>query len=157
MVLAARKTNPQVYEPETRGRVGRKRRTAPRLHPRLQLVGLTLAVFCLGMLYTYQHNRMISLGYQLEQTRLHIAALQSANKRLELTIAGLQAPGRVENIARTKLGMNLPEEYVPASLATAPDNSGKKAVRSSKHRSLFEKLLAFTAKHLVGRAEASPR
>jgi len=123
----------------------------------IQIVGLTLALFGLGLLYTYQHNRVISLGYQINALKQNIATLQRDNKKLELTIAGLQAPKRVESIARTKLGMKEPSSVLLAAVPAKPAPAKSSPAKPQERRLALKNVLRLAANHLIGRAEASPR
>ncbi len=122
----------------------------------IRMVGLTLGLFGLGLLYTYQHTRVISLGYQINAIKQNIATLQRDNKKLELTIAGLQAPKRVESIARQRLGMKEPDGVLLAEVPAEPvppESSSEK----SQNRLALKKVLGLVADRLIGKAEASPR
>lgn len=131
-----------------------KKRQNAYLH--FKVVALTLVLFAMGLLYTYQHNRVIYLGYRINATKQRIAALQTDNKRLELKIAGLQSPERVEKIAREKLGMKEPDGMLLASISSKTDYSQTSPEKVKEDRTP-RGFLGVVTGHLIERAEALPR
>ncbi|MDH7576409.1 MAG: cell division protein FtsL [Bacillota bacterium] len=124
----------------------------------VQVAALILAFFGFGLFYTYKHTRVIALGYEIERVKQNIATLQRDNKRLELEIARLQAPERVEKIARTKLGMEEPKNILLASLTPEQKRTGGTVqVAAQEQEKGWKKTILLAAYHFVGRAEASPR
>lgn len=57
-----------------------------------------------------------SLGYQLSTTRQVFARLEQEKHELTVQVARLDAPGRLEEVARTRLGMVRPEKGQEALL-----------------------------------------
>lgn len=131
-----------------------KKRQKACLH--FKMVVLTLVLFTVGLLYTYQHNRVIYLGYRINAAKQRIAALQTDNKKLELKIAGLQSPERVERIAREKLGMKEPDKVLLASIASKPESS-KTSYKKVEGDRAQKGILGLVTGHLIERAEALPR
>ncbi len=153
MVVAEKTYASLLGNPNQKVRVRKKQK----VFLNVQIVGLTLGLFGLGLLYTYQHNQVISLGYQINAIKQNIATLQRDNKKLELTIAGLQAPKRVENIARQKLGMKEPGSVLLAAVPAETEPEKSSPVKPQKRRLALKNVLGLAANHLIGRAEASPR
>lgn len=54
--------------------------------------------------------KVVDLGYQLLTTRQLIARLAQEEHELTIEVATLDAPGRLEEIARARLGMARPEK-----------------------------------------------
>jgi len=54
--------------------------------------------------------KVVDLGYQLLTTRQLIARLAQEEHELTIEVATLDAPGRIEEIARARLGMARPEK-----------------------------------------------
>lgn len=154
MVLAEKKYVPVAYQPQAKARVRKKQK----LRKNIRVVSLILAIFGLGLFYTYKHYQVIHAGYQIAAVKQNIATLQRDNKTLEFKIAGLQAPQRVENIARTKLGMKEPDDLLLAAVSSVPapvkeELQPEHQANGSKERNV----LFVAARHLIGRAEAAPR
>ncbi len=122
---------------------------------------VVLAVFALVMLYTYQTTRIISLGYQADNMQSSVTDLQSRNNQLELEVAELQTPGRVEQIATTKLGMQEPQDFMIVSFSPGQVSSQEAQAKTQAPAGswagarLWERMLA-AIPGFVGRAEASP-
>lgn len=76
-------------------------------------IAIALVLALTGMFYTYEKTRAVALGYQVSSARQSVLELQRHNKLLEYKMAALQSPGRVERIARSKLGMTEPETVLP--------------------------------------------
>jgi cell division protein FtsL len=56
-------------------------------------------------LYVYQHFRCIDLSFQLEGLKTQQADAAALNSQLNLQIAGLSDPRRIDEIARKQLGL----------------------------------------------------
>lgn len=69
-------------------------------------LGAVVAVFCL--LYVFQHFRCIDLSFQLEALKAQEMKAAALNSELELEIAGLENPMRIDVIARRQLGLTEP-------------------------------------------------
>jgi cell division protein FtsL len=80
----------------------------------LRLVALGGMLTLCALLYAWQHFETIQLGYQLESLRNDRAQAAELNQELKLEVAGLQAPGRIDTIARRQLGLTVP---VPGQVA----------------------------------------
>ncbi len=128
----------------------------------IKIVGVILFGFAFGLFYIYKHSQVAAIGYQIESTKQSIAALQRENKRLELMVAELQSPERVEEIARSKLGMKEPADVVLAALPAEASLLSESEEAESKEAQLEQdkeraNALTRVAEQLIGRAEASPR
>jgi len=64
-------------------------------------------------LYAYQHFRCIDLSFQLEGLKVQQADAAALNSSLNLQIAGLSDPRRIDFIARQQLGLT---EVQPAQV-----------------------------------------
>ncbi len=87
---------------------------------RRALIGwLALFVF-LGVVIALGHVwlrlKVVDLGYQLLTTRQLIEKLAQEQHELTIEVATLDAPGRLEEAARTRLGMARPERGQEAAL-----------------------------------------
>lgn len=151
MVVAEQRSLP--IESEIRPRVA----TGPNLAVRkcAVLTMIVLAGFTLVMLYTYQTTRIITLGYQADAVQSSIKDLQTQNNQMELEVAELQTPERVEQIATTRLGMQEPQNFMIASFSPGSVSQESQSEIKPPSSSWSAKLLAAIPK-FIGRAEASP-
>jgi len=74
-------------------------------------LGAMIAAFL--TLYIYQHFRCIDLSFQLEDVKVQQADAMALNASLNLQIAGLSDPRRIDEIARRQLGLT---EIQPAQV-----------------------------------------
>jgi cell division protein FtsL len=72
-------------------------------------------------LYAYQHFRCIDLSFQLEGLKVQRADAAALNSSLNLQIAGLSDPRRIDVIARQQLGLT---EVQPAQVQEYEGPSG---------------------------------
>jgi cell division protein FtsL len=99
-----------------RHRVERVRRIS--LLPGLLVGGILL----LGVLfYVWQHIQVVRLGYVIERLRTERAAALQRGRELALEIAQLKSLKRVEEVARTRLGMVTPTRGQLVMVPAAPD------------------------------------
>lgn len=89
-----------------------------RLRECLRLVALGATLALCALLYSWQHFETIQLGYQLESLRGGLAQATELNREFKLEKAGLEAPGRIEAIARNRLGLTVPapDQVAPMNL-----------------------------------------
>jgi cell division protein FtsL len=66
-------------------------------------LGAVVAAFL--TLYVYQHFRCIDLSFQLEGLKTEQTDAAALNSQLNLQIAGLSDPRRIDEIARKQLGL----------------------------------------------------
>ncbi len=67
------------------------------------VLGAVVALCC--MFYVYQHFRCIDLSFQLEELKMQQQTAQGYNGELNLEIATLRDPRRIDVIARHQLGL----------------------------------------------------
>lgn len=122
-----------------------------------QVIIVVLICFSFGLFYTYKHIQVINLGYKIDELKQNIAIIQRDNKRLELKIAELQAPDRIETIAKNKLGMRNPDKLLLAALPQDASSSRKIDKSIERKNYNWKKYMFLASKKLINRAEASPR
>jgi len=66
------------------------------------------------LFYAWQHFESIQLRYKLEALDTQRSHASQLNQQLQLEVATLRSPMRVDSIARTQLGLTVP---VPAQMA----------------------------------------
>ena len=99
-----------------RHRVERVRRIS--FFPGLLVGGILL----LGVLfYVWQHIQVVRLGYAIERLRTERGAALQRGRELALEIAQLKSLKRVEEVARTRLGMVTPSRGQIVVVPAAPD------------------------------------
>ena len=76
--------------------------------------GAALAA-CL-LFYAWQHFECIQVRYQIERLNTERARSADLNQQLQLEVATLRSPMRVDTIARNQLGLTVP---VPGQVAPA--------------------------------------
>ncbi|MBS1841254.1 MAG: cell division protein FtsL [Acidobacteria bacterium] len=69
-------------------------------------LGSAIALCC--MFYISQHFKCIDLSFRLEELKQKQAEAAQLNSSLKLNIATLSRPGRIDQIARVKLGLTQP-------------------------------------------------
>jgi cell division protein FtsL len=74
----------------------------------VSVVGLCLVVLAGALFHVWHHIHVVRQGYELERLRAVHAKLVQENKALRLEAGQLRSLRRVEEIARTRLGMVSP-------------------------------------------------
>ncbi|MFQ5666468.1 MAG: cell division protein FtsL [Candidatus Binatia bacterium] len=69
---------------------------------------VTLAV-AIALAHVWLRLKVVDLGYRISTTRQVIRKLQQESQELTLEAARLNAPGRLERVARDRLGMTRPQ------------------------------------------------
>jgi len=80
------------------------------------LVVLMVTLFGLGLLSVFVRCQVAVLGYKIVQLKQEVADLDQENRRLELRIAELSSPSRIETLAVTQLGMCKPDKMQTVAL-----------------------------------------
>jgi cell division protein FtsL len=75
----------------------------------LGTVGLAVGTLAVALGIVWQHVYAVRLGYEIERLREQQSALVQGNKELKLELGKLRSMRRVEEIARTRLGMVSPQ------------------------------------------------
>jgi len=83
------------------------------------IVGLCLVILGGALLHVWQHIHVVHQGYAIERLREMHAKLVQENKALRLEAGQLRSLRRVEEIARTRLGMVTPK---PGQVVLIPES-----------------------------------
>jgi cell division protein FtsL len=86
----------------------------------LSVVGLCLVFLAGALFHVWQHVHVVRQGYELERLRAVHATLVQENKALRLEAGQLRALRRVEEMARTRLGMVTPK---PGQVVLIPESA----------------------------------
>lgn len=102
--------------PKEQNRKKKKRRrpksvTRRNLKTWLRHLPIIAPIVMTAFIYTWQHTRMNIVGLPIEDLRVKKKELAKQNDSIRLRIEQLQAPARIESIARKKLGMISPEKW----------------------------------------------
>ncbi|WP_305044194.1 cell division protein FtsL [Geoalkalibacter sp.] len=83
----------------------------PRLLPLLLFVGLVLVI---SLFFVWSRIQVFQLKYEISALETALRDAQQEERRLRLEVASLRNPSRIENIARTKLGLRppVPEQII---------------------------------------------
>jgi hypothetical protein len=74
----------------------------------LRRIAMAGAMALLLLTYAWQHFACIQLRYQVEQLQTSGRQAVELNQQLHLEVETLRAPGRVDDIGRTELGLIVP-------------------------------------------------
>ncbi|SDM36019.1 cell division protein FtsL [Geoalkalibacter ferrihydriticus] len=77
----------------------------PRLFPVLFFLGVVLAV---SLLFVWSRIEVFQLKYEISSLETALREGRQENSQLRLEAASLRSPSRIENIARTRLGLREP-------------------------------------------------
>jgi len=89
------------------------------------------ALLVLVLLFSaWQHFELVQHGYLMERLQQERAAEEEVNRQLKLEIETLRAPGRIENIATTKLRLVEPTagQHIVIERVAAPTPPAKSIV-----------------------------
>ncbi len=70
---------------------------------------ILITCFLLSLVVVGQYSSLVILNYRLNSTRAEMAVIKESSRSLELEAARLSSAGRIDKIAREKLGMVEPE------------------------------------------------
>ena len=80
----------------------------PERRKEMRMFSAAMAVlFCLAMVYVWQHFSAIEMGYKIEAQKTQVEVLREQNRQLRLNESQLTEPGRIDKIAR-QLGLDQP-------------------------------------------------
>lgn len=83
----------------------KKKRARFRIKGFLLCLGHTLLIVSLIFFYLWQHLRIKELGYELGKKEKERKTLMDRNRELEIKASRLRSLGRIEEIARSRLGL----------------------------------------------------
>ncbi len=77
----------------------------PRLLPVMVFMVLMLSV---ALYHVWSRLQVVNLEYQISSGEGRLRSLQEESRRLQIEVASLRNPARIEQAARTALGLHLP-------------------------------------------------
>lgn len=72
-------------------------------------VGMAGIVAVLALLYVWQHAKVMTLQYELMGLNMKRSELTQRNRLLQVELAVMKAPERIERMSRESLHMQLPD------------------------------------------------
>lgn len=85
----------------------------------VSILGLCLVILAGALFHVWQHIHVVRQGYAIERLRAVHSRLVQENKVLRLEAGQLRSLRRVEEIARTRLGMVTPK---PGQVVLVPES-----------------------------------
>lgn len=79
-----------------------------RTHELLQIVVVALPVLAVLLASIWLHSEVLATGYRTHSLEREVEALNQLERRLELEVAYLTSPQRVERLAAERLGLTVP-------------------------------------------------
>ncbi len=73
-----------------------------------QFTAVMSLLFCMVMVYVWQHFSAIEVGYRVEAQKTQVEQMREENRQLRLSEAQLTDPGRIDVMAK-QLGLNTPQ------------------------------------------------
>lgn len=77
----------------------------PRLFP---LIAFVVVLMVVALFFVWSRLEVVNLEYDISTYEIRLRALQQESRQLKLEAASLRNPARIEQMARTKLGLRLP-------------------------------------------------
>jgi cell division protein FtsL len=120
-----------VLLPESWAEGGEATRRRRRRYP----VASALTIAALAVLpfiaYVAAVSNAAHIGYQILRLSKDIAALETDHERLQATASSLRAPGRIERLAETRLGLRSPGDHQIAAIRLPSSTAGRPASDAS--------------------------
>ncbi len=99
---------------------------------RVRFFAIILFLTAMAMVLTIQSSLIVKAGYEVVQTKSEILKLEKENELLQLDIAKMKSPQRIQTIATKDLGMVAPQNVYHASAASQKSNYITIAQQQSK-------------------------
>jgi cell division protein FtsL len=98
------------------------------------MAALVAGLAGVGLFHVWTHTRVVSTGYELGRLEVEHRRLTAERDRLQLEVATLRAPGRLEKYARARLGMAPPGPGAVVAVGTGGGGSGVAVVGAGSGR-----------------------
>lgn len=130
-MLVNKKQDWDIYQQPEVPSVKKKHVVKPDVALRVKCLTTVVMIIGIAMFLTASSEMIIRSGYELVQMKLQVLKLEKENELLQLDIAKLKSPQRIQNIATTELGM-----VIPQSVYCAESPSKKTNLNAEKEKSL---------------------
>ncbi len=119
-MLVNKKQDWEIYQQSEVPSVKKKYLVKPDIALRVKCLTTVTMIVLAAMFLTASSEVIIRSGYELVQMKLQVIKLEKENELLQLDIAKLKSPQRIQSIATAQLGMVMPQniyfvESVPKS------------------------------------------
>jgi len=122
-MLAKRKEEWDFYAEQTAPDVSVKaRETRPVRQLQTRFFAIILSLTVMAMILTLQSSLIVKNGYDVVQIKSDIGKLEKENDFLQLDIAKMKSPQRIQAIAAKDLGMIAPQNIYHASAGSQKTN-----------------------------------
>jgi cell division protein FtsL len=94
---------------------------------------MVIIVVAIAISITGRYAEIARTNYEIAKLKYAVAKLEKENEAMQINVASLKAPGRVQQIAVSRLGMQLPDKvYYASSQPTGPQKQADvEAVRTA--------------------------
>jgi len=133
-LLAARKLMTEYHSEVAKLPVPKiKKQSKSKKNPWSRYFIMVLVTVAVALSLTGRYAAIARNGYDIADLKSKVAVLEKDHMKLELDVASLRSPGRVQGIATAKLGMQLPDKvyYASASSTASNKSTGNEMVRTT--------------------------
>lgn len=118
-MLAVRKSRHIEYEAEAPQLPVSKAKSKKKQNPWSRYFFTVLVAVVIALSLTNRYTAIARSNFEIANIKTNIASLEKEHVALELNVASLKSPGRMQGIATSRLGMQLPDKVYYASSAPA--------------------------------------
>lgn len=105
---------PKRYEPAYEAEVSAERRPAVSTSHLEVFIAVGVLAMVLGVFY-FLSGYAAQRSYDMQELRTEIIALEKQNAVIRLDVARMESPARIQSIAETELGMQVPRRAIYGS------------------------------------------
>lgn len=139
-----------VLLPESWAEGGEATRRRRRRYPVVSALTVAALAVLPFIAYVAAVSNAAHIGYQMLHLSKDIAALETDHERLQAVASSLRAPGRIERLAVTRLGLRSPGAHQIAAIRLSRESG----IRPGDHRAgLWQRLGAYLSR---SEAQAAP-
>lgn len=121
-MLVNKKQDWEIYQQPEVPSVKKKYLVKPDIALRVKCLTTVTMIVLAAMFLTACSEAIIRSGYELVQMKLQVIKLEKENELLQLDIAKLKSPQRIQRIATVELGMVMPQNiYFAESVPKSPN------------------------------------
>jgi cell division protein FtsL len=121
-MLVNKKQGWEIYQQPELPSIKKKYLVKPDIALRIKCLTTVTIIVLAAMFFTACSEAIIRSGYELVQMKLQVIKLEKENALLQLDIAKLKSPQRIQSIATVELGMVMPQNiYFVESVPKSPN------------------------------------
>ncbi len=132
-MLVNKKQDWDIYQQPEVPSIKKKYLVKPDIALRVKCLTTVTMIIVAAMFLTASSEAIIRSGYELVQMKVEVIKLEKENELLQLEIAKLKSPQRIQSIATTQLGMVMPQNIYCAESSSKSSNlntEGEKSIVS---------------------------